>query len=240
MISEREIASKFSAIWSQIFPMLTPNFMREFNNSWVKEFGTPKPVKPVGHHDIIAEFAFFIAKLAFENNLSITSDNRDLIKEAFALALLSIKNNTRDYYFPNQLNAKEIQEGIELAKNISKFILSFKPKKIQFAPELRGYGIIGKCYADVRIDESLFEIKTVTRTFRSKDLKQLILYLALQSATGKPVYRKAGLYNPRQQKFAKFEIEPFICSLSGYDTSRTAFKELLDLFIRDVQIEHSF
>lgn len=240
MITERDIAAKFSAIWGQVFPMLTPNFMREFNNSWVKEFGKPKLVKLVGHHDVIAEFAFYLSKLSFDNKVVITKENRYLINQAFVQALTSIKATARDYEIPNHLNSKEIDEGIELASNISQFILSFKPKKIQFAPELKGYGIIGKCYADVRIDESLFEIKTVTRTFRSKDLKQLILYLALQSASGKTIYKRAGLYNPRRQIFATFEIEPFICSLSGYDSARSAFRELLELFVRDVQIEQPF
>ena len=36
MISERDISEKFSAIWKQNLPLMTPSFMRVFNEAQIK------------------------------------------------------------------------------------------------------------------------------------------------------------------------------------------------------------
>jgi len=240
MINERDIAAKFSSVWTQVFPMLTPNFMREFNASWIEEFAKNQKVNPVGHSDVVSEFAFQLSRQAFERNTSLEELSREIIKNAFEYSTYTISRNIKTFDLPNQLSQKEILEARLLAQNILDFVNFWKPKSVRFAPTLPGYGVIAECSADIAIDDTLFEIKTVTRTFRAKDLKQLILYLALQSASGERKWKYAGLFNPRLGVYSKFTIDNFVKNLSGYESPQHAFRELLDLFVRDVQFDSNF
>jgi hypothetical protein len=242
MINERDIASGFSSVWSQAFPMLTPNFMKEFNASKIIKLKNNISTKPTGHPDVIAELSFILAKICHEKKIPLESvkGNQKILTDAFKLTLNSIQRSTSFFNLPNELSEKELNEAVLITTNINSFIKSWKSKSIHFAPKLSGYGVLNECHADISIDDSLFEIKTVTRPFRSKDLKQLFIYLALQSASPNKKWNNAGLYNPRLGHYCKFNVENLVKNLSGYDSSREAFSTLLELLVRDVQIETNF
>lgn len=40
MISERSVARHFGSLWRNVFPMLTPSFMRIFNASYVRKMAS--------------------------------------------------------------------------------------------------------------------------------------------------------------------------------------------------------
>lgn len=230
MITERDIAKRFSATWLESFPVLSANFMRVFNESHISQYHGNQFVPILGHSDVVSEYGFFLAKLAFEEKIDL-HDARisvPLHDTAFSNALSTFHNTSRVSDLPDNLSEEERKEGLQLASNILSFINSFNPTQVTFMPKVSGYGIIGACNADVSIDHTLFEIKTVKRTFRSKDLKQLILYLALGTISGEQEWSHAGLYNPRSGRFCRFNIAGLIGYLSGGRTPIDAFRRLLD------------
>lgn len=242
MISERDIANRFSAIWLESFPLLTPNFMRVFNESHISRFSNNAFVGITGHSDVVSEYAFYLAKRSFEHQVELDTLKRSLEARSDALskALLSIRLSNKFTDIPDDLSEQQYEEGGLLAKNILSFILSFTPGVVKFTPRVPGYGIVGECWADISVDNILFEIKTVKRSFRSKDLKQLLLYLALASVAGQEDWLFAGLYNPRDGRYTKFGIDSLVGYLSGGRPSKEAFRSLLDSLGRDAIFEQRF
>jgi hypothetical protein len=241
VINERDIAEKFTPVWHEVLPLLTANFMRVFNESHIVMLPGSLKVKSTGHPDVISEYAYHLTRLSYERGVELNDElGKDIKIEAFEASLGSILRSRRVTDIPEALNDVESNEGILLARNTRSFLNTLNDGTIVFGPTLPGYGIIASCAADVSIGKSLFEIKTVKRTFRSKDLKQLILYLALQSVTGQRKWEFAGLYNPRLGVYCRFNIDGMIGTLSGNRPPQEVFRDLLELLVRDVQFEKRF
>lgn len=240
MINERIISENFSSAWQEAFPMLNPNFMRVFNESRLKaDYNILIP--PTGHSDVVAEFAFNIVKTSYKEKIKLSEINRSPqhISEAFESSLITIRSSTKPVVLPDKLTSEELEEGIALAKNIESFI-KFLNGPVKISPNFLGHGIINTCNGDISVGNTLVEIKTVNRTFRSKDLKQLLVYLALQNATGINPWVNGALYNPRLGLFCKFNILSLVNYLSANKTPSEAFSELLAMIERDIQIEQKF
>jgi len=243
MISERDIAERFSATWGEIMPMLTSNFIRVFNESHVKSFGAnPVPITDSSSAHIISEFAFLMAKSSSELDKTIDEVylSEELLKSNFKAGRAMIENQHPDSIEIDEFNEAQIDEAKKLSINLTKFIKSWKSEDVEFSPSLAGYGFLSNCHADLVIADTLYEVKTVNRTFRSKDLKQLFLYLALHYASGESTWINAGLYNPRLDVFCKFNVDGLVQALSGGNHSKNVFRELLDSLVRDVQLDSNF
>lgn len=66
MISERDISEKFSAIWKQHFPLLTPNFIRVFNEAQVYPINSKQVITLEDvRYDLVSEVAFNLSDLAY-------------------------------------------------------------------------------------------------------------------------------------------------------------------------------
>src|SRR5687767_1115096 len=57
----------------------------------------------------------------------------------------------------------------------------------EFTPKIRGAGVLSECAADISTGPPLFEVKTAESKIARKDIRQLIVYLALQAATGRDI-----------------------------------------------------
>ena len=241
MISEKEVAEKFTAVWKDSLPMLTSNFVRVFNESHVTKFGAPIVITSPSNALIISEFAFLMAKEIKTQAIEIQDafKSAELIERCLGSANKLASRNHPDADAITKIKGSELDESQQLAENIIGFANHYGDD-IEFSPQLKGYGALGKCEADISIGDTLFEIKTVNRTFRAKDLKQLFLYLALQFVTGKKRWTNAGLYNPRKNLYCEFSIEGLIGSLSGGRHSGVVFRNLLNSITRDVQVEGRF
>lgn len=242
MISERDISEKFSAIWKQNFPLLTPNFIRVFNDTQITAINI-KQIIAVDEvrYDLVSETAFNLAELAFLNKVTpleaFTEREQRKIVEETARSIWKSGN-----YSTNDLNITEIekQEIISIAANTLEFIEKMDGQDIIFKPKLKGYSFIPDLYGDISIGDSLFEIKSVNRNFKSSDLKQLFIYIALRQVSEIENWKYAGLYNPRKGVYCKFNIKNLIFKLTGGITPNEAFENLLNGLNRDVEIDSRF
>lgn len=243
MISERTIAEKFTSIWKLSFPFLNSNFMRVFNESQVCKFEQLEVSMPSDvRYDLVAESAFNIVAKAY-NNCSvddIVSDSKmlnNIVKYTAESIWLSSNYNKEELI----LNESEIQQIIQLSNNFLCFIASHNATTVNFKPSFRGFGFVPDLEGDISIDDILYEVKTVKRNFKTSDLKQLSIYLALQQVDDNhKSWEYAGLYNPRTGAYSKFKVSSFISSVTGGKTPNEAFSDFLDSLIRDMQVDSKF
>ena len=99
-----------------------------------------------------------------------------------------------------------------------------------FLPRIPGCGFVNECAADLVIGDCLFEVKTVERNIAGKDIRQLLVYLALQSATDKKVWRDAGFFNPRRRVSYRSSVDKMIPLISGGRVASEVFRDMVELF----------
>ena len=239
MISERQLARGFSGFWQDLLPLLTPRFVKLLNEGYVEALNNSNgdelhPI-PVGidneHPAIVAETAFFLAKLAHENSTSVTqaSENPALRNVAAKCAINMVDSFKSAPVDPDfELSTAELNEAVTIAKYYDYLYPHLNEDLcIKFSPIIQGAGFMPVCHADLSISETLFEIKTVNRNLSGKDLRQLMIYLALQASTGNRRWTSAGFFNPRRGTIAQFMVDPFVFRLSGGRPPSDVFDELV-------------
>ena len=254
MISERQLSRGFHQFWREVTPMLSPHFVTLFNEAYERAIerpdGTRTPAvasQGVTDRSIVAEYSFQIVKTAYRQSvpLSDVCGCPTLLSEAEQIALMLIQEyEGANLHFRSALTETERAEAALLVRNYDDF-LSYLTKcrdlLIEFTPQIRGSGFLSSCVADLSISETLFEVKTVDRNIAGKDIRQLLVYLALQSATGTRRWSHAGFFNPRRATFYKFSIDRVIPLLSGGRLASEVFMEMIEYFgTRDLQLDSTF
>jgi len=243
MISERDLAEKFTDIWKQHFPLLTASYMKLFNEA------KPKTINQeiITNHseeiryDLVSQLAFNIVEKVSSRKIEYTDAWKEKkLKPIIEQTASEIwRNGNLTYEDINLLEPEKI-DCQKICNNIFEFLNKTTIKSSSFKPKFSGYGIISDLIGDLEIDDTLYEIKTVQRNFRSSDLKQLIIYLALSHVKGNKTWKYAGLYNPRKGIYCKFKVEKLIYDISAGKSTSESFKSLLDSFTREVNIDSRF
>lgn len=253
VISERRLASGFHGFWDELLPLLTPTFVRLFNEAYRKPLNEVRGISttavPLGQetirNDFVAEAAFHLARVSYQEKLELLAIINDvnLRQNIVAATTKLIDDYEGDKTSESApLSQPEWQEAQALAKNYEIFLHLFDNNvPIEFIPIIRGAGFLGSCQADLSIGQTLYEVKTVNRNIASKDIRQLILYLALQAATGDRRWKNAGLFNPRRAVYYEFGIDHFIFHTSGGRSTTEVFQDIVDfLSSRDTQLDTAF
>ena len=114
----------------------------------------------------------------------------------------------------------------EIASRLKLFFVSAKPP-LFLRPLFAGCGYIDASEGDVISDKTVYEIKTVERTFRSADIRQTIMYAALNSMSGQFEVKKVGLLNPREGSYCNFDVD-FICTEIAGTSAAELFRTIVD------------
>ena len=250
MINERTLAKIFPSLWGNLFPFLTPNFMRIFNEAYVVEMKTEQgdsvsavPMQSdTNRSDLVAELAIQTTRLAMECDVSVERvySDTELLQVAWRSSQALIdRYEGRKPTIEFNLTDDEKFEARALAYNLGEIFVCLKGD-IEFFPRIAGAGVIGECEADLSIGKTLLEIKTVNRNFQSKDLKQLLIYLTLSSIAGEQRWTDAGLVNPRRAVWYEFPVEPFVKLISGGRSLKEVSEEFMAEISRDVQLDSIF
>ncbi|HKV08075.1 MAG TPA: hypothetical protein VJ725_08065 [Thermoanaerobaculia bacterium] len=122
----------------------------------------------------------------------------------------------------------EIQE----AKSLTEILVEFSrfrndPGLIVPRPSFAGCGLLSACHGDVLIGQTLYEIKSVDRGSHQPDLRQIVVYCALNFASPQYDIRRVGLLNPRRGTYFDSDLEWLIQNLSGKGSAEL-FYEILD------------
>lgn len=239
MISERSFAHSFDSFWHELLPLLTPGFVALFNAAYEtvlrdvsgQELSLLPVPTGVERRDIVAEFAFRLARIAHKEhmNLKKSLDEKGLIAraetEAFEL-IRRYEGGAPAEVVP--LSECERSEGLRLADRYSALYLAFpEGSTIKFCPVFPGAGFLNSSEGDIAISDCLIEVKTTTRNPAGKDLRQLIIYLALDANAGKKRWSHMGIFNPRRGTMHLVEIDSLVLRLSGGKPRSDVFAELI-------------
>lgn len=232
--------------------MLTPSFMKIFNASYVRKMASEDAFRKMtvrsvercsDFPDFISELAMHLANGAHLARLQIETLNEEgcVVVDAWRAAQDVIKkyegivdSNVHGFAFSDVA----FYEALAIAKNIEAVSVVL-PGLVRFFPDLRGAGVIRRCQADLAVGCHLIEVKAVNRRFAAKDLKQLLVYLALDAAHRRR-WRKGCVLNPRLGTWCQFDVEELIRFISCGESSAVAFAKLHDGLSRDVEIDALF
>ncbi len=234
--------------------MLTPSCVHVLNASHQEQLQGPDghELLPVESKDetrdaaIVSEFAYHLARKAFEDNQSVTDAFGDAsIRNAAQAEAYDLINQYegRDVLSSSELNAAELDEGLQLALRYESFADKYGgAKSCAFQVPIRGCGFLQACSADLVIGGSyLVEIKTVKRTLAGKDIRQLVIYLALSSASDPSRWHWAGFFNPRLSTFHRFLVKDLVAFMSGGMSLVDVYTELISFTCSsDMQVDTGF
>ncbi|WIM97635.1 hypothetical protein ACTOB_001176 [Actinoplanes oblitus] len=99
----------------------------------------------------------------------------------------------------------------------------------EYFPKIPGCGVVNNSIGDIYSFAHLVEVKTVSRPFRSTDLRQLLTYSAMMRASGIAV-EKLSLYNPRRAYRFTADLDEISLSLCGR-SSVELMEDLIDTMI---------
>ena len=253
MISERSFAASFHDFWQELLPLLTPSCVHLLNSGHEEhlldengeEFGTVESREETRDSAVVSEFAYHLAREAFGRSLDVQdafddSNIRGVIQR-FAVDTVNRYEGATVFPFA-KLNDSELHEGLELALRYELFARQVGGSETcAFQIPIQGAGFLPACNADLVLGDYLVEVKTVKRSLAGKDIRQLIIYLTLSSATRKILWHHAGFFNPRRATYHRFETSQLIELLSGGRAVFDVFAEFMDFVCSsDVQLDSTF
>ncbi len=226
MIDATTFASSYNAFWNEIAPT-SEHFMRR-QNLELERFAVPMDEVKTRRRAVIAEYAFSIF---YESWLSKNTkkSQEQLTADAWKQTVRRLKpflEQNLDLSIPS--DADEKKEVSEIFQRLSNFFVKeHSPQQIR--PIFKGCGFVDASEADVLAASTLFEVKTVERSFRSADLRQAITYAALNHSSKEVEISKLGLINPRRGVFFEIPLNEISMEISG----RTA-DELLSTIVQTI------
>lgn len=219
MISEKDFASGFSGFWSECLPFLTPQLIEEMNTSHEGLAGRDNKLMKLSsaggdnsQNDFLAETAFELfhrAVISGKNVLALAEDENLLsdIASNSASRLLGLRAYRRvvNQEFPKSAT----KESVALALGMEEFFAG-RPDSLPIVmqPCFKGCGILDSCYGDILAGSCLYESKMVDRNLRSADLRQLLIYCALNFRSHQYDIRRVAVLNVRRSTVYEFAVDP--------------------------------
>lgn len=129
-----------------------------------------------------------------------------------------------------QPSSNEQKESLLIAQRTKDYFKYYEPnQKLILSPAFSGCGAISSCFGDVLTNDSLYEIKSGEREFRSSDIKQLLVYTTLNFSKHNNSIKNIALLNPRLGKAVSLDLKDSIEIASG-KCATDAFYELINFF----------
>ena len=139
------------------------------------------------------------------------------LRDSFEFARAYVNKNSAESIDNEELDRVERREALALAGRLFNFFLRREASgTASLRPKFRGSGIITECEGDVRLgDNSLVEVKSGDRPFRSVDFRQMCVYMALDFAYRHEVFERLILLNPRRGIYTEISSEIFAREVAG-------------------------
>ncbi len=205
MISELAFSRGYSSFWQEYFPWL---------NYYIPVINADRKNHLLSPIDITED-----PSLRSINNV---------------VAFTHFKNICGDVEFPLETSFDEAKRivGVLPRNNLARYKLTSNDRRIievqtnrllnrygptcRIYPDFCGCGIVKNCYGDILKGETLIEIKAGERGIQPADLKQVILYSALNWANPRRTHniRRVEIFNPRQGVAWNNDLSQFISYIS--------------------------
>ncbi len=162
-------------------------------------------------NDFMAETAFEMFTKAVETGKDVLTlaEDQKLLTDVAGNAisrLLGLKTYWRS--IKQKFPKTATEESIALAVRMEDYFAgrpAERPLVIQ--PRFKGCGILDSCYGDILAGSCLYESKMVDRNLRSADLRQLLIYCALNYGSRQYVIDRVAVLNVRRATVYDFTVE---------------------------------
>lgn len=215
MISEVNFVKNFLSFWDTVVPYMKPYI--KICNLDIEAFG---PIEDVqfdanSYKSLSAELAFrLFCKELNEGKQSLTPQvvNRIEVETCKYISQFGDVDASRV-----KIGEEERKEAIWLKNNLIRFFRDIWGDKspIITNPFFVGCGILDHSWGDIIVGNTLFEIKAVDRNFQAPDMRQLLTYIVLNSASKSYNIKKICLLNPRRCVFYWDNINSAVAKMSG-------------------------
>lgn len=227
MIDAATFASTYNAFWSEAAPMLE-HFTRRLNLEYLTRFDVPMKPDKTGRKAIIAEFAFSMMVEVLKS-----ADKPKNPEELYENAWNDVKRRLRPFLrqgvdLDAPLQQSEKAEAAEIQKRLLTFFKGIN-LPVTTRPLFKGCGFVDASEGDILTKSTLFEVKTVDRSFRGADLRQLLTYTALNSASREFDIPSVGLVNPRRGVSFEISVGQLCIDISGR-SAEVLFAMILQVF----------
>ncbi|WP_281019246.1 MULTISPECIES: hypothetical protein [unclassified Minwuia] len=227
MIDAATFSSSYNAFWAEVAPMLE-HFTRRLNLEYIERFDVPMASDKEGRKALIAELAF---SLMVERHQSKgrRRGRSHLFAESWNEATRRLRpfvGRGVDLELPLQKDEKN--EVLEIEKRLMDFFNGAN-LPVRTRPLFKGCGFVDASEGDILTRTTLFEVKTVDRSFRSADLRQLLTYAALNAAAGEVEIPMMGLVNPRRGVSFEIPVGELCSDISGR-TAQDLFALIIQVF----------
>ena len=226
MIDAATFAHSYNAFWNDCAPTCE-HFVRRLNLGGLKRFGSKMAKSDTSRRALIAEFAFSL--FVERKTDALTRGTKRTIEDIEEAAWRATETRLAPYVMQGlnlgrDFDMDQRQEVISISKALSNFFANID-YQIVLRPLFSGCGYIDRSEGDVLFGDTIYEIKTVERSFRGNDIKQAITYAALNHASGQFSIENIGLFNPRSGRYCEIPIESVCREISG----RTAHELLASI-----------
>ena len=220
MISERQLSQRAS-FWSELAPMLDV-FVRVINIDSVRFASKVPALAPPEQRAFIGECGFEMARLTLEGANGI--DIQD-VAPLVGRRLAHLDRTTAEPSNSILVAMEALTEIQGIAENLVELV-TMLGGTVRFAPRFLGCGYVSHCIGDILVGACLIEVKSGKRTFRNEDLRQLVVYTALNYAGRTHQIDKVALANPREGTLFKIALDTLIRRIAS-----TGDKEFFERFV---------
>jgi hypothetical protein len=230
IISDRKMAQSFSAFWQELTP-LGDAYIRAINLQ-KDRLGTPlKSELPGDRRGLVNELSFRLFRYSVEMGRSPDANAVRVIEDSVRIFIQRLPRMGKDV---GNLNEMEREEASALAERMfAAFGADDADHSLLIGPRFKGCGRLLACEGDVLQKTILWEVKAGERDFRVADLRQLLVYCALNDVGGDHQIESIGVYNPRSAVCFRESI-PTVCERIAGRPPGDLFFEIQQFLCSDV------
>jgi hypothetical protein len=214
MMSERLFARSYSSFWRDLLPF-SEAFVRGVNSQWPKLDDNDVEGSPL-ERALINEAAVRYYRRTCEGERGVRKTAEQAVKDAAEWLKCP--------ELAAELEPSAYREIKEMGRRLR---TRFGKRDVAFGPECRGCGILSPCRADMIVGDNLIEVKGGYRTFRSTDLRQLLIYAALLYEDGMIQVDRLTLINIRLMREVSLPVEE-VCAAMGGSSANDILPRILD------------
>lgn len=234
MISEKTFIKYYSSFWNQLLPGID-HYVRMINSGLKERYYVPITYEG---EDIPSRRAlvngisfklfchFYEQKINPSDMKSLASESVGLIKELQSSEAKRMEMLDNSDNFKDELTNTEL----DIVHKLANRLLMFSKGKNDFEiyPKFQGCGLLFECTGDIRLRETLVEIKAGNGNFTKYDLYQLLIYGALNSISNEPYdIQRFYLFNIRTGVEWREEIET-VCEIIAGESSAEIYSEIIN------------
>lgn len=185
-------------------------------NLHLSRFAEPLSSSGDDNRGLINEMAFRLYAQSRRDDTTVGRLRPDSVVASMEAALHFIRRFREYSRAPiGEPSKAGIREAKSLAVRLERFVQGLRPQRVVVSPAFAGCGWLDECNGDLLLDDMLCEVKSPGGKFRGWDLRQVLVYAALNFQTKAYVIRTVCLVNPRLGLFLKEDLEDLCYELSG-------------------------